>query len=379
MARGNRVEIKRTIYIWAIKESQRDFDEIQRKFKKIRTWISGEDQPTYKQVEELAKFLGVPLGYMFLDEPPKEHFIKSEFRTIENKMPGMSKDLQDTLYIMARRKDWLSEHRQRKGWTKLLARSFSDLSETNILPAKEHLGLDELWYEKHRDRDSAFRYLRQRLEAIGIIVMQSGIVGSNTHRKLDVNEFRGFLLYDDFAPLIFINSRDSKAGQIFTLIHEYIHFLLRADDIFIDKDSDETRINLMTAEFLIPASHVQRLWVESKPELEQIAELSKLFHVSELAVAIKLKQLGKIPHRIVNEVKQRTERAIGNKGTEEPGGDYYLTNRARISKTFARAVIEAAESGEVSYTYAFDLLGGSAKLYDYLKEEFMTYEGQVFS
>ena len=57
MARGNRVEIKRTIYIWAIKESQRDFDEIQRKFKKIRTWISGEDQPTYKQVEELAKFL----------------------------------------------------------------------------------------------------------------------------------------------------------------------------------------------------------------------------------------------------------------------------------------------------------------------------------
>ena len=98
-----------------------------------------------------------------------------------------------------------------------------------------------------------------------------------------------------------------------------------------------------------------------------------------MAVAIKLKQLGKIPHRIVNEVKQRTERAIGNKGTEEPGGDYYLTNRARISKTFARAVIEAAESGEVSYTYAFDLLGGSAKLYDYLKEEFMTYEGQVFS
>ncbi|HHY11502.1 MAG TPA: ImmA/IrrE family metallo-endopeptidase [Firmicutes bacterium] len=374
MATGTRVEVGRDVYLWAIKESRKDFGEIQNRFKKIGTWISGEHHPTFRQVESLANFLGVPLGYMFLDEPPKTNFIESEFRTIGNKIPEISKDLQDILYIMARKKDWLSEHRRGKGWGKLLPYDFGDLSKENILPAREYLDLDEFWYKEHRDKDSAFKHLRQKLEDIGIVVMQSGVVGSNNHRRLDINEFRGFLLYDDFAPLIFINSRDSKAGKIFTLVHEYIHFLLQEDDIFVDENSDETNINMITAEFLIPTSHVQRLWDNSRPELEQIEELSKLFHVSELAIAIKLKELHKISQHIVNAVKRHTERAMRNRGSGEPGGDYYLTNRSRLGDSFLRAVIQAAESGDVSYTYAFDLLGGSAKLYDYFKEKFMAYE-----
>jgi hypothetical protein len=236
MATGNRVEVRRDIYLWAIEESQKDFGEIKNRFEKIEAWISGANHPTFRQVESLANFLGVPLGYMFLEEPPRTNLIESEFRTIGNKIPDISKDLQDTLYIMARKKDWLSEYRREKGWGKLLPDDFSDLSKDNILPAKKYIGLDEFWYKGHRDKDSAFKYLRQKLEDKGIIVMQSGVVGSNNRRKLNVNEFRGFLLYDDITPLIFINSRDSKAGKIFTLIHEYIHFLLQEDDIFIDEE-----------------------------------------------------------------------------------------------------------------------------------------------
>lgn len=376
MATGNRVEIRRDVYLWAIKESRKDFGEIQNRFKKIETWISGENHPTFRQVESLANFLGVPLGYMFLEEPPRANLIESEFRTIGNKVPEISKDLQDTLYIMARKKDWLSEHRRGKGWGKLLSHDFGELNRENILPAKEYIGLDEFWYKEHGNKDSAFKYLRQKLEDKGIIVMQSGVVGSDNRRRLDVNEFRGFLLYDDIAPLIFINGRDSEAGKIFTLIHEYIHFLLQEDDIFVDEDSDETNINMITAEFLMPTSHVQELWDNSKPELEQIEELSRLFHVSRLAVAIKLKDLGKIPQHVVNTVKQQTEKALRDRSTEESGGgNYYRTSRSRLGDSFLRAVIQGAESGDISYSYAFDLLGGSAKLYDYFKEEFIGYEG----
>ncbi len=371
MATGSRVEISREIYLWAIEESQKDFGEIKNKFKKIEAWISGEDYPTFRQVESLANFLRVPLGYMFLNEPPRTNIIESEFRTIGNKIPEISKDLQDTLYIMGRKKDWLSEHRQEKGWRKLLPDDFGDLIKENILPAKEYIGLDEFWYKERRAKGSAFKYLRQKLESKGIVVMQSGVVGSDNHRGLNVSEFRGFLLYDDIAPLIFINSRDSEAGKIFTLIHEYIHFLLQEDDIFVDEDSDETNINMITAEFLIPASHVQELWGNSKSELEQIDELSRLFHVSRLAVAIRLKDLNKIPQHVVNTVKQQTEMVLKDrgKGESDGGGDYYRTSRSRLGDSFLGAVIQGAESGDISYTYAFDLLGGSAKLYDYFKEE----------
>ncbi len=377
MATGSRVEISRDVYLWAIEESQKDFSEIKSKFKKIEAWISGEDCPTFRQVESLANFLKAPLGYMFLNEPPGMNIIESEFRTIGNKIPEASKDLQDTLYIMARKKDWLGEYRREKGWSKLLPDDFGDLSKENILPAREYIGLDEFWYKKHRDKNSVFRYLRQKLENKGIIVMQSGVVGSDNRRRLNVGEFRGFLLYDDVAPLMFINSRDSEAGKIFTLIHEYFHFLLQEDDIFVDGDSDETNINMMTAEFLIPASHVLKVWDNNRPGLEQIDDLSRLFHVSRLAVAIKLKALNKIPKHVVDTVKQQTEMALSERAEGDPdgGGDYYRTSRSRLGDSFLGAVIQGAESGDISYTYAFDLLGGSAKLYDYFKEEFISYEG----
>ena len=59
------------------------------------------------------------------------------------------------------------------------------------------LGFDQGWAAGQATWTDAFRALRDAMEATGILVMVNGVVGNNTHRKLDPNEFRGFVLVDD--------------------------------------------------------------------------------------------------------------------------------------------------------------------------------------
>jgi Zn-dependent peptidase ImmA (M78 family) len=382
MTKPVRVPVKKEVWIWAIKESQRDEEEIFVRFPKMNKWISGEENPTFKQLEAVADYLKVPFGYMFLENPPKDDVMEIEFRSINNKLSKMSKNLKDTIMEMDRRRNWMSDYRKNLGWDKLeIIVKFNNSKSKGVLDnallAKKLLNLEENWYETEKSFDDAYKFLRKKLEEVGILVMQSGVVGMNNYRRLDINEFRAFVLYDDVSPLIFINNNDSKAGKIFSLVHEYIHVLFEQEDLFLDEDMDDRKgneayINDITAEFLMPKEHIYRLWNKDKEVREQIDELSKLFKVSRLALSIKLRNLSLIDSKTVEMIRDESIKDFEVRGKESEGGDFYKNFHAKISPVFTEAVIRSADAGEISYTDAFRLLGGiKGSTYDNIKKDMM--------
>lgn len=50
--------------------------------------------------------------------------------------------------------------------------------------------------------------------------------------QLDPDEFRGLVLRDQYAPVVFLNDADTKSTGILTLAHELVHVWLERDGVF---------------------------------------------------------------------------------------------------------------------------------------------------
>lgn len=386
MSKVERIQIKKEIYYWALQESQKEYEEIINRFPKVADWINEKSNPTFKQLQDFADFLKIPLGYLFLKEPPKTNIMEAEFRSINNQLPDMSKNLKDTITAMDMKRNWMSDYRKDLGWDKLaIIDKFNQKKNGTVSHdaslAKKLLALQEDWYTTVKDYGKAYNFLKNRVEEKGILVMQNGVVGNNNYRKLDINEFRAFMLYDDIAPIIFINNNDSLGGKIFSLVHEFIHVLLGQENLFLKDElyntkENERYINRLTGEFLMPKVRIKAIWDKQYDSLLQINDLARLLKVSETALAIQLKELALISQYTLDTV---IDQAIQNfaKKTDDAGtgrGDFYNTFKSRISPTFTKAVIRSTEAGDTNYTSAFRLLGGiKGKTFDEIREQVLTY------
>jgi len=226
----NRITISPIMLEWACDRAGYDATDLAHRFPRLSAWIRGESAPTLKQIEAFAKATYTPVGYLFLQVPPVEAVPIPDFRTIGNIHAGHpSPDLLDTLYVCQQRQAWFRDYARSMGEDR---QGFvgSMTVETNVVAAadtiRETLGFDVDARRHMATWTDALRHFIEQAEDCGIMVMCNGVVNNNNHRRLDPEEFRGFAMVDDLAPLVFINGADTKAAQMFTLAHELVHIWL---------------------------------------------------------------------------------------------------------------------------------------------------------
>jgi len=365
-----RVAVSPELVQWARERADLDVAALAARFPKLPEWERGEVQPTFKQLEDFANATHVPFGYLFLPEPPQIPMPIPDFRTLQNQqLHAVSPDLLDTIYAMQRRQAWLRESRLECEAPPLAFAGNARLTDDPAAIGREMrrlLGLGNGWAATVRTWQEAVSALRNAIEAVGVMAVINGVVGNNTRRVLDVEEFRGFALCDEYASLIFVNGADAKSAQMFTLAHELAHLWLGAEGsglsgfpgIFPDGGAVETFCDRAAAEFLVPEAELFASWPDVRREETPFELLARRFKVSPIVIGRRAMDLRLVDRQFFfdfYEVYVRQERK--QKQAAEGGGDFYNNQNTRVGGLFAAQVIRAAKEGRIGFKQAYELTG----------------------
>ena len=371
-----KVEVKTDILKWAADRSGRPLQSLLRTVPKFEKWIKGEDKPTFKQLEQFADATYTPLGYFFLEVPPVEKLPIPLYRTMEVVPDGMevSANLYDTVQTMKQRQNWMREYLKEREITPLKfiqSVTENDSNEAVAQQIRETLKLSPLWAAIYPTWASALDHLRQRIEEARVMITINGVVGNNTHRKLDPQEFRGFVLVDEYAPFLFVNGSDGRAAQMFTLAHELAHLFLGHSAAFDLRgalpadDVIEKKCDRVAAEFLVPRDEFKGAWDKRIELTSQVQHLARHFKVSEIVIARRALDLGFVSRTMFfayYEQYMNEDRRM--RSAKSGGGDFYVNQKIRIGRRFAETVIRAAKEGAILYSEAYRLTGLRGRTYD---------------
>ncbi|MES2811379.1 MAG: ImmA/IrrE family metallo-endopeptidase [Bacteroidota bacterium] len=357
------VNVNPNMLTWAIARAGFELQDFLIKFPNVQKWLDNIKNPTVKQLEEFANRVHIPFGYLFLPEPPQENIPFPFFRTGSNQTAKVSLNVYDTILILQRRQDWLTDYLlENEVETLSFVGKFNENTayETIVADIRKTLELLPEWASQFQTFEDTLSFITHKIEEIGVIINFNGVVENNTHRPIPVNECRGFVIVNEMAPFMFVNAADAKAAQLFTIIHELAHIWLGESAGFDNQnlqpanDPIEKLCDQVAAEFLVPAKSFLRIWNE-KPSIDYAR---RYFKVSPIVIARRALDLGLITKAEFFQFYNAYMQGIQNKKENQGGGgDFYATARKRISVNFAAYVNQAVKQNKLLYRDAYKITG----------------------
>ncbi|MEM6829923.1 MAG: helix-turn-helix domain-containing protein, partial [Bacteroidota bacterium] len=175
---------------WARESAKMSLEEAASKVNKsaeqLSAWEEGEEFPTIKQAEKLAKSYKRPFALFFLPEIP------NDFQPLQDFRKSDSKDLTTGSIFIIReiqqKQNWLSEVMEESGESKLPFIGKFSLNNSPIEVAEDiikTLGITRNW----NGQEYSVRYWVDQTEANGIFVSRTSFIHSRL--LLDKDELQG--------------------------------------------------------------------------------------------------------------------------------------------------------------------------------------------
>ncbi|MBF2761090.1 MAG: ImmA/IrrE family metallo-endopeptidase [Ectothiorhodospiraceae bacterium AqS1] len=355
-----KVEIRPEMMRWARERAGLGVDEAASKFAGYADWESGDALPTLKQLEGVAGEMRIPIGYFFLDALPDEVVPIPDLRTLGDGQSGrLGPDLLGTVSLCRRRQDWYRDYCLFEGGEPLSLIGSAVLGESVVGVAasmREVFGFGLDARSRFGTWEDAFGRLLMGIDDVGIMVMRSGVVFGDDARELKIEEFRGFVLADEIAPLVFINACDAGSAQMLTLAHGLAHLWLGESALFtaqIDGDEEE-RIERwcgeVAAEMLLPLDALRGEVDPDESVDDALARLVRRFNVGPLVVLRRLFDIGLLDRSELCD-RYDVERLAAS------GGGFDPSHIAGLSRCFGRALIGDMLEGRTLYRDALRLAG----------------------
>lgn len=375
--------VSQDVLTWLLNQTKHNVS-VSKYIEALESWKKGEKVPTFNQIQNVSKGLHIPLGYFFLSKAPAESIPLMQYRTIPGTAQDIpSRELIDTIEDMEQIIEWTREHLIANGDNpNSIVGKMKGKTKVKDIAAfiRASLGLKENWFESVDSSNESFKQLREHISEAGVIVMMNGVVKNNTHRPLNLSEFRAFAITDDYAPLIFINASDSSSGRLFSLIHEFAHICIGMDNLYNADCMEpnglnkiEALCNAVAAEVLVPNCVFSDYWIALKKNITDekliIDKMSSFFKCSSVVIARRALDNSFISQTIYDFITDLSlKKYLEYKNAKKSGGNYYATMGTRLDRRFFSLLFDSVSQGNTEFTEAFRLTNTNRNTFNHVAE-----------
>ncbi len=375
---ANKAYITAKVFKWA-RESAKMTEEIAASkvavpIEKFKEWENGNDYPTIRQAQKLAKAYRRPFALFFLPDVP------NDFQPLQDFRKAGSKELSTSSIFIIReiqqKQAWIRDVNEENNENKVSFIGKYSIKDNPKIVAQDILNELNINPLNYSSNNPILEWI-DKAESNGVFISRSSFI--HPRLKLDSNEIQGFAIADSYAPFVFINSDDWNAPQLFTLVHELAHLWISETGISNDIEPSIKNINEynpielfcneVAANALIPIEFIENLDDKAFDHAKEVFKNAKSIGVSSFALLVRALNLNFISFSVYNNLKHQADieyneflkreenKKLKQKQKEKQGGpNYFLLLLNRNSRLFTQTVLDAFHGGAIEPSLASNLL-----------------------